>query len=75
MIYGYAAVPNASTAASRLLSSRGEKLEYTPSQYFFLNNEVNYKLGHPGVSFFLSYYSISSEIIEKRIKKMILAFE
>ncbi|XP_060578985.1 sodium- and chloride-dependent taurine transporter-like [Ruditapes philippinarum] len=48
MIYGYAAVPNASTAASRLLSSRGEKLEYTPSQYFFLNNEVNYKLGHPG---------------------------
>lgn len=48
MVYGYAVIPNASTAVSRLLASQGEKLEYTPTQYFFLNNEVNYKLGHPG---------------------------
>lgn len=49
MIYGYSAIPNAGTAVNRLLTSPGEKTRHAPTNYFFMGDEINYRLGHPGV--------------------------
>lgn len=58
LVYGYTAIPDASDAVSRLLSSKGESTNQkavsaeTGSEHSLVDKVVNYKLGHPGVSKF-----------------------